>query len=275
MLQNKSMLVDLTICRWSARAFDKKVSAEVETSHSARDAGRYNKQLIDKAHLAEINELASQLRNYHYSRTHIWTDKGQRLLPSALFMEYRQGLADYKAKFMAAANKFVQAYPQLVQDARVRLGTMYEPADYPQPADIAKMFDIRLEIMPVPDAHDFRVDVAKETEAEIREQITKVVQDRYSAATKDCWARVREVVSRIAEQCSKEKGRIHDSLMDNASDLVSVLTGLNITNDPEIAAIETELRALIVPADSIRKSPTTRKRLAEGAASILAKMNQG
>ena len=275
MLQNKSMLVDLTICRWSARAYDKKVSAEVETAHAARDAGRYNKQLIDKIHLAEVNEIASQMRNYHYSRTHVWTDKGQRLLPSALFMDYRQGIADFKSRFMAAANKFVLAYPLLVQDARVRLGTMYSPADYPQPQDISRMFDVQLEIMPVPDAYDFRVDVAKEAEDEIREQITKVVQGRYEAASKDCWVRVREVVERIAEQCGKEKGRIHDSLMDNASDLVSVLSGLNITGDPELIAIEADIRALIVKPDAIRKNQDTRKRLADGAADILSRMNWG
>ncbi len=271
-LQSRSMLVDLTISRWSARAFDKKVSAEVETSHAARDAGRYNKQLIDKKHLAKINEIAGQMRTYHYSRTHAWTDKGLRLLPSELFMEYRQAMADFKSRFMAAANEFVLAYPLLVQDARVRLGTMYDPADYPQPADIARSFSVDMEIMPVPDAGDFRVDVMKEAEDEIREQITRVVQERQAAMTKDCWTRIGEVVGRIAEQCGKSKGRIHDSLMDNARELMHVLPALNVTGDPALKEIEQEIRALIVPPDAIRSNAAVRQRLAEGAARVLTKI---
>lgn len=273
MIQNNSMLVELTISKWSATLHDKKVSAEVETTHSAQDAGRYNKRLIDKAHLAAINELAGQIRKYHYSRTHPWTDKGQRILPSALFMEYRQDIASFKAKFQLAVDDFVQKYPSLVQAARTRLGSMYDPNDYPQPSEVADMFGIALEIMPVPDAADFRVDMAQETQDEIRQQITASVNARQAAAVKECWSRVREVVSRIAEQCSKEKGRIHDSLMENAEDLVNVLSGLNITNDPEIAAVEDDIRKLIVHPDDIRRSPSTRKRLADGANDILTKMN--
>lgn len=273
MIQNNSMLVDLTISKWGATLHDKKVSAEVETAHAATDAGRYNKRLIDKSHLAEINEIAGQMRKYHYSRTYAWTDKGQRLLPSALFMEYRQDIATFKAKFQKAVDDFLAKYPQLVQDARIRLGSMYEPSDYPQVSDLPAMFAVQLEIMPVPDGQDFRVDVAQETQDEIRQQITATVNARQASTVKECWGRVREVVGRIAEQCSKEKGRIHDSLMENAEDLVNVLSGLNITNDPELTAIEADIRALIVHPDAIRTSPTTRRRVADGAADILSKMN--
>lgn len=273
MIQNNSMLVDLTISKWSASLHDKKVSAEVETTHAASDAGRYNKRLIDKAHLAQINEISGQIRKYHYSRTYAWTDKGQRLLPSALFMEYRQDIASFKAKFQDAVNTFIGAYPQLVQDARIRLGSMYNPEDYPQPQEVAEMFGLQLEFMPVPDAADFRVDMAKETQDEIRQQITASVNARQAASVKECWGRVREVVGRIAEQCGKEKGRIHDSLMENAEDLVNVLSGLNITNDPELTAVEADIRNLLVHPDAIRSSPSTRRRIADEANGILSKID--
>ena len=40
MIQSKAMLVDLTIRQWTATKHDKAVSAEVETAHAAKDAGR-------------------------------------------------------------------------------------------------------------------------------------------------------------------------------------------------------------------------------------------
>lgn len=274
-IQERSMLVDLTIRCWDATKHDKKVSAEVEASHAAHDAGRYSKRLIDKAHLSELSTLASQARQYHYSRTLPWSDKGQRILPSELFMEYRQGVHDIKVKFFAARDTFLRKYPQLVQDARVRLGTMYNPEDYPDPSALSSSFDIAVEIMPVPDAFDFRVNVDAETQDAIRAQITEAVSAKQAKAVQDCWVRAREVVERIATQCSNTKGRIHDSLMDNAQDLVNILKGLNITNDPQITQMEQSIAALIVPPTAIRVSQATRKRVADGAAQILANMPGG
>lgn len=272
MLQDKAMLVNLTISGWDATRYDKSVSAEVEKTHNATDAGRYNKRLIDKSHLATITSLSGQLRAYHYSRTLPWTDKGHRLLPSDLFMEYRQNMAGLKHQFDKAVNDFLTVYPQLVQDARVRLNAMFQPTDYPAVSDLRSKFDVDIEFMPVPDVADFRVDIGTEERDEIRKQIAEAVNAKQAKAIKDCWGRVREVVTRIAEQCSNKKGRIYDSLMENAQDLVGVLSGLNITGDPELTAVEQGIRQLIVAPDQIRNSPTTRKRLADGAAEILAKL---
>lgn len=269
MLQDKSMLVDLVIRKWTATKHDKTVSSEIEKAHAAHDAGRYNKRLIDKAHTATIETLAGQIRKYHYTRTLPWTDKGQRLLPSALFMDYRQDITSFKAQYLKARDEFLVLYPQLVTAARNRLGSMYDPQDYPSVDELRKAYDIELEIMPVPDAGDFRVTVDNEVRDEIREQITNAVQARQAAAVKDCYARMREVVGRIAEQCSKEKGKIYDSLMENTEDLVTVLSGLNITGDPTIAQLEQDIRGLLTPVDTIRTSPTARKRVADTASDIL------
>jgi uncharacterized coiled-coil DUF342 family protein len=96
-------------------------------------------------------------------------------------------------------------------------------------------------------------------------QITQAVAERQAKMVKECWSRMREVVGRISDQCSREKPRIHDSLMENARDLVSVLSGLNVTNDPEIAAAEAEIKNLIVDPEQLRVSPSTRKRVADAA----------
>lgn len=272
MLQNKAMLVDLTIHRWTATKHDRAVSAEVERTHSAKDAGRYNKALIDKAHLAKIDTLGNEIRRYHYEHTLPWTDKGARLLPSELFMEYREGIIDLRRHRDTAVNDFLKVYPALVQDARNRLNTMFQADDYPSVDSLRTSFGVDLEIMPVPDAEDFRVQVGKEEQDEIRQQIMSTIQARQEKAVKDCWNRVHEVTKRIVDQCSNPKGRIHDSLMDNADDLVTILHGLNITQDPLLTEVEADLRALIVPVERIRQFPSTRSQVASKAVNILAKV---
>lgn len=273
MLNSCSMLADLTIHRWTATKHDPSVSAEVERTHSAKNAGRYNKLLIDRAHLADIDALGNQLRAFHYKHTLPWSDKGARILPSKLFMTYQDGFNDLRDKRSAAVDKFIDLYPNLVADARTRLKTMFDPFDYPDVSQLRQSFGVDLEIMPVPSAEDFRVGVLNDQmQSAIRRDILQKLEERGKQANRECWLRVDEVVGRIAEQCSKPKGRIYDSLMDNARDLALVIDGLNITDDPNITAIGDDLRALIVDPEDLRKSATTRAAIARLANDILQRV---
>ncbi len=272
MLQERSMLADLTIHRWTATKHDPAVSAEVEKAHSASNAGRYNKQLIDKSYLATIDELGNKIRKHHYTYTLPWTDKGARLLPSKLFMEYRQGLADLRTKRDKAVGDFLNVYPSLVQAARTRLNTLFQPEDYPPIESLRKSFGVELDITPVPDAGDFRVDIASEIQEEIRQQMQTSMQARQEKAVKETWLRVHEVVKRVYDQCSNSKGRIHDSLMDNVKELAGVIHGLNITNDPQLNAMSADLNDLWINPDSIRNSQFIRNDTAEKAERLLRKI---
>lgn len=272
MFQEKSMLVDLTIHRWTATKHDRSVSAEVEKSHNAHDAGRYNKQLIDKAHLKLVDELGNELRKYHYHHTLPWTDKGARLLPSTLFFDYREGLNSLKQQRQSAVNDFLKIYPDLVQAARVRLNTMFQPEDYPSVEQLRSAFDVEVEIMPVPDAGDFRVDIAKDAQDEVREQIMASLRARQDKAIKDVWVRVRETVSNVVKQCSNPKGRIYDSLMDNVLALSTVIDGLNITDDIVLEQIGQELRELHVDSNTLRNFMSVRMHVARQAEQILLKV---
>lgn len=271
-IQNRTMLVQLTIHQWTGVRHDKTVSAEVERAHAATNAGRYNKHLIDKTHLAPISTAANALRAFHYSRTLAWADGGQRILPSALFMQYRDDLAKHSRAFDQEVSHFIGKYPDLVQAARQSLGTMYNPKDYPDATDLRKSFGIDLNIMPVPDAADFRVDVDDETRAEIQASITASIAERQAGTVKECWNRLRDVLERIVEQCSKEKPIIRDSLMENAMSLADVLQGLNITGDPQLARAEVELKALCCSPVALRMSAQRRSETAAKASEILSWM---
>ena len=273
MIQNRAMLARLCISQWTARKHDKTVSAEVEKAHAAHDAGRYNKLLVNKTLLDPISKLAGAVRTYHYSQTLPWNDGGDRLLPSILFMGYTAEIRKFKAQHQALVQSLVAAYPAEVQAARNRLGTMYDPADYPEAYELNTRFDIAVEFIPVPDAKDFRVDVSEEAAEEIRTQITDSVNARQTQAVKDCYRRVREVVSKLYERLSIEDAVFKDSLVNNARDLMDVLPGLNITQDPELDALHQEISALLVSPQTLRNNPAARKATADAADAILSRLS--
>lgn len=273
-LNNKAMIVTLNVSCWTARKQDRRVAQEVDAAHNAKDAGRYNKLLIDKKYLDPLTSHAGAIRQYHYKMTLPWMDNGGRLLPSKLFMEYRNGLDQLKTKFEILINDFIVMYDRtLVQDARMRLGTLYDPGDYPPGSELRAKFGVETDILPVPSGADFRVDVANSEVTRIQEEITRRVNERQKQAMQEAWARVREVVSTIYERTSADKAVIRESLMDNATELVRLLPGLNISDDPALTLLTTEITdKLLVDVWSLRNSKSTRLRVADAAQSILTKI---
>lgn len=69
-LAEKALLVTLNISQWSARKYDRKVTEEVNDTHQAKDAGRFNKLLIDKTHLDEIQKIVNEARHFHATKPH-------------------------------------------------------------------------------------------------------------------------------------------------------------------------------------------------------------
>lgn len=264
------MLASLSISQWTARKQDKGVTAEVEAKHGAHDAGKFNKALVNKGLLEPISRIVGKGREAHYHVTLPWSDNNERILPSKLFMEYTTTFRGLKSEFDQAVATMVQQYPAEVQAARNRLGSMYNPGDYPDPADIAAKFSFEVVFMPIPSAADFRVDVSKETQDELKESVTKAVVQRQAKAVISCYARLREVVSKLEERLSDPKAMFKDSLVTNISDEVRIMDGLNIMDDPKLKSITVAISDdLLVSPQTLRDNPSTRERVANSARVIL------
>lgn len=268
-LKNSAMLIALNISQWTARKHDRVATQEVDKAHGAKDAGRYNKLLVAKESLEPMARVESAARNYHYSVTLPWGENGERILPAALFMEYTGKINEFRGQFEACVAEFIASYPGLVQDARQRLGTLYDPKDYPEASKIASKFAFVTPVTPIPDASDFRVELNADYVEAIKRDITQRHEQQQTAAVRHVWERVREVVGKIHEVCSKEKPRIFDSMIDNARQLVDVLPALNLNNDPELARVAQEMQALLVSSDSLRNSAVKRQSVAATADQIL------
>lgn len=274
MLQNRAMLANLVVRQWTARKLDRSVGAEVDKAHGANDAGRYNKLLVDKSALEPIVKAANALRAAHYHYTMPWGDNGDRLLPSTLYMEYTSKMRNLKDDFRTAVRTFIQNYPALCQSARNRLGTLYEPNDYPSSVDLHTKFDVHVGFTPVPDAKDFRVEVDQDQVEQIRNDITAAVEARQAEAVRSCYGRAFEVVARIRDRLSIKDGRFNDTLIENARVVTGLIPALNITGDETLTELCDEIKArLLVEPTVLRNNPTVRASVARAANDILQKYN--
>jgi hypothetical protein len=270
-ISNSALLVSLNISQWSARKYDRKISDETARAHAAsKDAGRFNKLLIPAIELKPVQQAARVAIAYHNLTALSWDDNGGRILPSAIFAEYSTAMRKHRLAFEQEADNFTAEYPRLVQDARKHLGTMYDPRDFPP--DIRSKFSFKVSCLPMPNVDDFRVNLNSNALALVKEQATQEINDRVDRAVKELFDRAREIVNTIYEQTGIKDRKIFDSSIENARRFVELLPALNLTKNSLLMQAESDIRALLVDPEKLRKSPTLRKTIAEAARETLAKL---
>lgn len=276
MLHEKAMLVNLAISQWTARKLDKKASAEVAQAHGNNgDWGRYNKSLIAKTALEEIAKIATEARTYHYANTLPWSDNGQRILPSARYMQYTTDMRAFCSRFDNAADQLEINYDSLVSQAQANLNGLFNPADYPPAHKARKSFAFSFDIDPLPTSADFRVNIG-DAEAEIiRQQIEQRSADRVRTAMRDAAGRLLDAVQHAAAKLADKDAIFRDSMIGNIRDLCSILPALNITDDPTLAQAITDTTATLAKYEpqTLRDNPTIREKTASAAQAITAKLS--
>ncbi len=271
-LSERAMLVTLNIRQWSASLTDKKITAEVASSHavSEKRAGRYRKNLIDTKAPAyqAVGTAASELRKIHYFYTLPWSQDGARILPADMFEQYSTTTRALTADFDRAVRAFVEDYPRLKLAARLELNGMYNEADYP--TNIAAKFGVDNVPMPLPDAQDFRVNLSETAVARIKGGIEAEMKKTLELAMQEPYERLYTHISRMVERLSEKDGIFRDTLVSGLKDLCAVLPGLNLARDVRLEELRMRAERMIANVDpqDLRDIPAVRRDVARQAAEI-------
>jgi hypothetical protein len=274
-LTDKAMLVLFSASQWTARKFDKKVTAEIADIHKTDStAGRYNKVLIAQNALKAIQQIVGEARSYHYAQTLPWRDDEYRMLPAAAYPAYIERMRQFKSRFESAVAEFISAYPQLVEEAMIRLNGMFNQADYPHPSEIAHKYSMSVSIMPLPTSDDFRVSLQSDEIAQIKQAIEESHQQAEQRAMADLWTRLHEVVAHMADTLSKEDKVFRNSLVGNVSELCGLLPTLNVMGDANLEAMRQAVESKLCGYDpeTLRTDKDERKQAADDAQKILDAM---
>jgi hypothetical protein len=275
-----AVLVELNISVWPASKIDREVTEQVNTNAGAvRDAAQTKKNLFAGTSLRkDIEKLAARVRLYHNQHTLPWADKGERLLPTKLFMDYKTTINSYEQTFQTMCDNFYVEYPRLVQEAHANLGTMYKADDYPPMEDVKLKFGFRRAVKPVPEAGDFRLDVPADDLKELVYVFEQQQQEKLAEAVREPWERLHGELTAISKKLTDVEGdtakkRYHDTLISNPLELCALLTKLNITNDPKLEEARKQLELTMLGADieSIKEDSTARQDVKSKVDAILKK----
>jgi hypothetical protein len=276
-LNEKAMLARLKISRWGASVGDKAVSADVAARHNADpEMGRYSKRLVAKDKLDAIRQIATRARHYFYEQTLPWTDDGSRILPAARYFEVMTKFNGMVAEFEEAAEEFTENYPAIVDEAKKRLGSLFNESDYPSPSAIRGKFSISFDIEPMPPAEDFRVNLSDDENHRIRAAIEQRIGAQVEEAVKDIWVRAQDVVSRMSERLhgydGKSVGSFRDTLVENVKAMAQSMETLNITGSNSLTVMSQRIIDDLgqIDAPTLRENKKLRDDVAKKADAILA-----
>jgi len=268
-ISSSSVLVELNLCVWPAVITDKAETEKVnQDNHAGRKAAQVKKNLMaGTKERKNIANYAAGCRVWHNSRSLPWAQRGPRLLPTSLFMDYKTEANQRKAQFEQMVDTFVDNYPALVQIAQYNsegLGRMFNPADYPDQQTVRDMFGFTLSFSPVPESGDFRLDVPAQELEEVKNEYDETFGKKLQEAMREPWERLHGLLKTTSEKLTDKDGdetkRYHDTLITNAQDLCGLLGHLNVTRDPLLERARREVEAALCGADIdvIKDSPEVR-----------------
>jgi hypothetical protein len=272
-LADSAVLVSLNISSWGGQKLDKGMTKELNyTKRASSNASKVQKNLMaGDDSLRNIKKYESKIRAEHIRLTLPWGDRGSRLLPTSVMMDYKQKMGDMLAILKDMWDVFLNvSYPNYRDNvAPLKMGDMYNYHDYPTDVELrCKTFDYSLVFEPVAESGDFRIDVPKQLMEELKEQHKASVDNRVQTAISSAWDRVKTQIESMKDKLAIEMDddgknkdgktvRYHDTFVQNATDLCDLLAHLNVTNDPRLDQARIDLKNAIkgVSVDTL-KIPT-------------------
>lgn len=288
-IHRNAALANLTISLWNPTKRDASVTREILVAKSASsDAGTFRKNVLPDAAYRPLQALAQNIRRFHYTMTHPWLDDGARILPAVFQMEYADKLREFRNQFQQLVEQQFSdtAYAGYINEAKSKLGAMFNPADYPTAEEARAKFGVRVTFLPLPESGDFRLDLNKDQLAEMQESLTAQLAEVESRTKREIYERLGEKISHLntklaafdAEELDADGNpvtrRLHATLIENIREVCRLIPGLNITEDPEVEKIKNETLARIGrwDIDTIRDDEEVRKEVMQDADSILRAM---
>lgn len=276
LLTDRAMVMNLSIGLWQGYRLDREASTKVTNeAGAASDAARVNKHLIPKPSLAPIVTAQNAVRSHFYDNTLPWRDNGDRLMTRKLFLDFIPKHEALVAAFNEQVETFLtEGYPSAIEQAEFRMGSMFKRADYPAVSELRRKFYVALDIDAITTADDFRVAIDAEHVEKVKATMTANAEARIQTAMTDVWKRMADVVGRFQERMADPKAVFRDSTVTNIADILDLVPGLNVLDDPQIEQVRKAIAESLggIDAKDIRKDPALRNELAGEAGKIMSKM---
>ena len=206
------------------------------------------KKLLDTSHPAfkAVTTVKTAAVNYWRDSTLPFVEPGMRLIRRQQITEFNERMTEYREQLAIAVSELEQHFDELVQQARQRLGDLFNASDYP--ADLADAFAIEWDFPSVSTPEYLRSVSPELYEAECQ-RVRARFDEAVSLAENAFAEELAQLVTHLAERLSGgEDGQpkvFRDSAVNNLREFFDRFRRLNIRSDDDLERLVTDAESVI------------------------------
>ncbi len=279
-IANSAVLVRLNISVWGASKRNKDLENEVARGKNAdpKAMRMYDNLMVGSTGHKDVQKHAANVRLWHTNMTLPWDERGYRLCPTSLFLDYKSQHNLKKAAFDSMLDTFRVKYFSYRETARQYRGDMFNENDYPPVEEVMSKFAWNFVVAPVPESGHLCIDLPEQEMQELRQSCDEEVERKVAEAAKENEKRLLKELQGISAKCTDtgdddedDKKRWHDTFVTNPIDLCRMIKHMNLSNDLKVEEARQRLEDVMAgkTKEMFKDSPTIRQEVKDEVDSII------
>jgi hypothetical protein len=237
------------------------------------------KKLLDTKHSAfrAVTAIRTRVTDHWRSLTLPFPEPGVRLIKQEKVEEFAAAMADYKAELADAVAILDAHYAELKRAAADRLGSLFNPSDYPE--SLAGLFDVGWDF-PSIEPPDFLVALSPQVYEQERARVAARFEEAVRLAEQAFLEEFARLVEHLTERLNgaNDDGTpkvFRDSAVGNLLGFFDRFRELNVRSSPQLDALVEEARRAVrgVAAQDLRDGDGLRQRVATQLARVQSSLD--
>jgi hypothetical protein len=247
--------------------------------HADRELLTASKLILDTKNPAyrAVAAVRSEASGYWRTVTLPFPEAGIRLLPQNSLGLFAQTMQTYRERLQEAARELSSQYDTIKSEAQRRLGSLFNPADYPSTLD--GLFDLEVSyptIEPPQYLVSLHPEVFQQEQARVRERFESAVELAEQAFAVELQRLTAHLAERLTGLSDGQPKVFRDSAVENLRDFFERFRRLNIRSSPELDALVEQAQQTIngVEPQTLRDSNRLRQMVANDFSRIEAAVGE-
>jgi hypothetical protein len=227
------------------------------------------KKLLDTKHNAfrAVTAIRTKITDYWRGLTLPFPEPGVRLIKHDQVEAFDQQMADFKAELEDAVKTLDRCFEELKHAAAQRLGSLFNPEDYP--ATLVGLFGVSWDY-PNIEPPDYLIGVSPELYRQEQERVRARFEDAVQLAEQAFLDEFAKVVAHLTERITgvNEDGTpkvFRDSAVDNVCEFFERFRSLSVRSNEQLDELVAQAQRAVrgVAAQDIRDSQAIRHEVAQ------------
>ncbi len=231
------------------------------------------KKLLDTSHPAykAVTGVRNRIVSYWKGMSLPFPEPGIRLIRQDEIDVFNSHLNRLREELADAVTTLDEQYAELRSAARLRLGSLYDVADYP--VTLAGLFDVSWDfpsVEPPPYLQQLNPELYEAECQRVRARFDEAVQLAEEAFTEELAKLVSHLTDRLSGSDDGQPKVFRDSAVENLSEFFQRFRNLSLSSDEQLDGLVDQVQQLMqgIEPQQLRRSDTLREHVSRELASV-------